>query len=128
MNQNLDEDFWEDLLTLIEEGKVIPVVGAGVVTRGDDQSLFHPWLAKRLGEKLGLPPESIPAGADLNAIATAHLLNRGESNALYTRIARILRDECPAPGQSLIDLAGISAFNLYLTTTFDPLLQMALNK
>ena len=128
MTPNLDEDFWEDLLTLIEEGKVIPVIGAGVVTRGDDQGLFYPWLARRLAERLGIPLRDTDSTAiNLNDVATAHLLNRGDGNALYTRLARILRDECPAPGQSLLDLASISAFNLYLTTTFDPLLQKALD-
>jgi TIR domain/SIR2-like domain len=127
MLPDLEEDFWEDLLTLIDEGKVIPVIGAGVVTRADDQGLFYPWVARRLAEKLGISLDSLPAVFDLNAVATAHLLNRGDGNALYTRLARILRDECPAPGQSLIDLASVSAFNLYLTTTFDQLLQKALD-
>jgi hypothetical protein len=127
MTQNLDEDFWEDLLTLTDEGKVIPVLGAGVVTRGDDQSLLYPWLARRLAEKLNIPLTRLPADVDLNDVATEHLLSRGDGTALYLRLARILRDECPAPGQSLVDLAGISAFNLYLTTTFDPLLQKALD-
>lgn len=127
MNPNLDEDFWEDLLTLVDEGKVIPVIGAGVVTRGDDQSPFYPWLARRLAERLGIPLESLPADIDLNRVATGHLLSRGDGNALYTRLARILRDECPLPGQALLDLASIASFNLYLTTTFDPLLQMALD-
>src|SRR4051794_9067919 len=127
MTPNLDEDFWEDLLTLVEEGKVIPVIGAGVVTRGDDQGLFYPWLASRLAARLGIPLETRATAIDLNDVATAYLLNRGDYNVLYTRVARILRDECPAPGQSLLDLASISAFNLYLTTTFDPLLQKALD-
>ena len=129
MPPDLDEDFWEDLLTLIEGGKVIPVIGGGVVTRGDDQGLFYPWLARRLAERLGIPLTTRTTAIDLNLndVATAHLLNRGDGNALYTRLARILRDECPAPGQSLQDLASISAFNLYLTTTFDPLLRKALD-
>ena len=126
----LDEDFWEDLLTLIEEGKVIPVIGAGVVTRGDDQQPFYPWLARRLAEKLNVPSNALPpapAELDLNTVATGHLLNHGKGNELYTRLARIIRDESPAPGQALRDLASVSAFNLYLTTTFDPLLQHALD-
>lgn len=124
---HFDEDFWEDLLTLIEEGKVIPVIGAGVVTRGDDQQPFYPWLARRLAERLNIPNDALPAEVDLNSVATCHLLNHGDSNTLYTRLARILRDECPAPGQALRDLASVSAFNLFLTTTFDPLLQQALD-
>jgi hypothetical protein len=34
MSSVLDDDFWEDLLTLIEGGKVIPEIGAGVITQG----------------------------------------------------------------------------------------------
>ena len=99
MTPNLDEDFWEDLLTLIEEGKVIPVIGAGVVTRGDDQGLFYPWLARRLAERLGIPLETTGRRrSSLNDVATAHLLNRGDGNALYTRLARILRDDAPLRG------------------------------
>ena len=93
MDSHLDEDFWEDLLTLIDEGQVIPVIGAGVVTRGDDQAHFYPWLARRLAERLNIAPEMLPAAPDLNGVATAHLLSRGDGNALYTRLARILRDE-----------------------------------
>ena len=121
MDTNLDEDFWEDLLTLIEDGKVIPVIGSGVVTRGDNGQPLYPWLAQRLAESLGLPPSALPPKPDLNAVATAHLLNRGSSNLLYRRLARILRDECPAPGAPLLDLASVSACNLFLTTTCDPL-------
>lgn len=40
---------------------------------------------------------------------------------------RILRERYPVPGGSLCDLAGIAAFTLYLTTTFDPLLERTLN-
>lgn len=127
MNPELDDDFWEDLLILLDEGKVIPVIGSGVVSMGQDESPFYPWLARRLAEKLGIPLDSLGDQADLNTVATIHLLSRGDGNALYTRIARILRDECPMPGKALMDLASVSAFNLFLTTTFDPLLQRALD-
>lgn len=126
MKPDLDEDFWEDLLTRIEDGRVIPVVGSGIVTRAEDQSLLYPWLARRLAARLGVRFEELPEDFNLNAVATAYLLNRGDGN-IYNRVFQILRDECPAPGQALLDLASVSAFNLYLTTTFDPLLQQALD-
>jgi hypothetical protein len=127
MTPDLDEDFWDDLLTLIDDGKVIPVIGAGVVTRGDDQGLLYPWLARRLAGKLGIPADTAAAAIGLNEVATAHLLKGGKRNLLYLRLAQILREECPAPGQALLDLASIGAFNLFLTTTFDPLLQKAID-
>ena len=51
----------------------------------------------------------------------------GPRNVVYTRLQRLLRDECPEPGSALRALARISAFNLYISTTFDPLLENALN-
>src|SRR6516165_9997156 len=105
MPPDLDEDFWEDLLTLIDDGNVIPVIGAGVVTRGDDQGMLYPWLARRLAGKLGIPADTAAAAIGLNEVATAHLIKGGKRNLLYLRLAQILREECPAPGQALLDLA-----------------------
>lgn len=122
-----DSDFWEDLLIFIEEGKVIPVIGESVVTFGDDDRNLYQWLAKRLAEKLQVPSDSLPENPTLNDVVCRHLLNGGARNVIYTRLQRVLRDECPAPGRSLRELASISAFNLFLTTTFDPLLENALN-
>ena len=80
MKPDLDEDFWEDLLTRIEDGRVIPVVGSGIVTRAEDQSLLYPWLARRLAARLGVRFEELPEDFNLNAVATAYLLNRGDGN------------------------------------------------
>ncbi len=123
----IDSDFWEDLLIFIEEGRVIPVIGESVVTFGDDGQNLYRWLAKRLADKLQVPLESLPEIPTLNDVVVRHLLNGGSRNIIYTRLHRILRDECPAPGTLLRELASISAFNLFLTTTFDPLLESALN-
>jgi hypothetical protein len=122
-----DSDFWEDLLIFIEEGKVIPVIGEAVVTFGDNDRNLYQWLAQRLAEKLQLPLESLPDNPSLNDVVCRHLLNGGARNVIYTRLQRVLRDECPTPGASLRELASISAFNLFLTTTFDPLLENALD-
>lgn len=42
------EDFWEDLLELIEGGNVLPVVGQGITTTAPDDALLAPWLAAKL--------------------------------------------------------------------------------
>src|SRR5439155_6973209 len=123
----IDSDFWEDLLVFIEEGKVIPVIGEGVVTFGPDNQNLYGWLAKSLAKKLQVPPDSLPATPTLNDVVCRHLLRGGARNVIYTRLQRLLRDECPEPGTALRELASISAFNFFLTTTFDPLLENALN-
>lgn len=122
-----DSDFWEDLLTLIEAGKVIPVIGEGVVTFGESGHLLSSWLARRLADRLQVPAEKLPVAPRLNDVVCAHLLSGGARNVIYTRLHRIIRDECPTPGIALHQLASIPAFKLFLTTTFDPLLEQALN-
>ena len=121
------DDFWEDLLDFIEQGKVIPVIGEHAVTFGEGNEPLYPWLARELATRLGVSGARLGATPTLNDVAREHLLAGGERNAIYTRLSRILRDRCPAPGSALRDLAAIGAFNLYLTTTFDPLLERALN-
>jgi hypothetical protein len=121
------DDFWEDLLDFIEQGKVIPVIGEHAVSFGEGNEPLFPWLARELANRLGLNGARLAATPTLNDVAREHLLAGGERNAIYTRLSRILRERCPVPGGALRDLAGIAAFNLYLTTTFDPLLERALN-
>ncbi len=127
MALSIDSDFWEDLLDFIENGKVIPVVGEGVVTFGDDDRNLYAALATGLAEKLQVPANTLPAKPTLNDVVCRHLLNGGARNIIYSRLQRLLRDEAPTPGSALRDLASISAFNLFLSTTFDPLLENALN-
>jgi hypothetical protein len=127
MNPIGTDDFWEDLLDFIEQGKVIPVIGEHAVTFGEGNEPLCPWLASELANRLGVTCTRLSATPTLNDVVREHLLAGGERNAIYTRLSRILRERCPVPGSVLRDLAGIAAFNLYLTTTFDPLLERALN-
>lgn len=122
-----DPDFWEDLLTFIEEGRVIPIVGEAVVKFGPEDKNLYDWLARGLAECLQVPVETLPVQPTLNDVVCRHLLRGGTRNVVYTRLQRLLRDECPEPGLALRALARISAFNLFISTTFDPLLENALN-
>jgi hypothetical protein len=121
------DDSWEDLLDFIEQGKVIPVIGEHVVTFGEGNEPFYSWLARELATRLGVNDSRLTDKPTLNDVTREHLLVAGERNAIYTRLSRILREPRLVPGLALRDLASIAAFNLYLTTTFDPLLERALN-
>ncbi|HEY0793381.1 MAG TPA: toll/interleukin-1 receptor domain-containing protein [Chthoniobacterales bacterium] len=127
MNPIGTDDFWDDLLDFIEQDKVIPIIGERAVTFGEADEPFYPWLSRELAARLGVNEARLPEAPNLNDVAREHLLAGGERNALYTKLSRILRERCPAPGPTLRHLASIRTFNLYLSTTFDPLLERALN-
>ena len=44
----LDDDAWDDLLTFIEEGRVIPIVGPELllVATPEGPRLFYDWVAE----------------------------------------------------------------------------------
>ena len=122
-----DDDAWEDLLNFIEEKRVIPIVGpelAIVQTENGPQNLYA-WLARLLAAKLGQPVMDGPL--TLNDVVVRHLSNRGRREDLYTRIRTIMREATFAPPPALLKLAEITDFDLYLNTTFDSLLEDALN-
>ena len=103
------------------------MIGEGVVGFGADNKNLYDWLAIKLAEKLQVPPDALSARPTLNEVVCRHLLRGGARNIIYTRLQRLLRDECPEPGPALRELASITAFNFFLSTTFDPLLENALN-
>jgi hypothetical protein len=56
------DDFWEDLLDFIEQGKVIPVIGEHAVTFSEGKEPLYPWLARLHavcdpGGRLTMPPK-----------------------------------------------------------------------
>ena len=64
----IDDDFWEDLITLIKQGSVIPVVGERAVTYGDQNELLYGWLVQKLAEKLKVSADHSPGCARSSAI------------------------------------------------------------
>ncbi len=123
-----EEEFWEHLLLSIEQNNVLPIVGQGVTTYGEDNHLLAPWLAERLADALHICPEDLPTGYTLNDVACRYLMNQQPSEFLYTRLFQILRNERPSPGASLKQLASIEPFRFFLSTTVDSLLTDALDE
>ena len=62
MIAELDDVFWDQLLTRMEIQKVIPVVGPGAITFGPSDDLLHPWLAQQVAAKchLRFPATDLP--------------------------------------------------------------------
>lgn len=127
--ENFDEDAWDDLLNFIEERRVIPIIGPDLLRVQTDRGLrpLYEHLAERLAAKLSVDTGPLPKPLTLNDVVCAYLGQRGRREEAYTRLRSIMREVEFAPPEALRQLAEITDFDLFVTTTFDPLLETALN-
>jgi class 3 adenylate cyclase len=125
----LDDDAWDDLLDYIEDRRVVPIVGPELLKVDTDSGprLLYDWLAEKLAEKLGVDTSLLPAAYTLNDVVCWFLSSRGRREEAYTRLRGVLRDAHFAPPRALSLLAQITDFDLFVSTTFDPLLEQAIN-
>ena len=125
----LDDDAWDDLLNFIEERHVIPIVGPELlkVETESGPRLLYDWVAEKLAGKLGVDTSLLPQPYTLNDVVCWFLAARGRREEAYTRVRSILRDAGFRPPKALRQLAQITDFDLFVTTTFDPLLEQAIN-
>lgn len=128
-SSNLDEDGWEDLLSFIEERRVIPIVGPELLQVNTEQGpmLLYSWLAEKLASRLNVDTRQLPNPFNLNDVVCTFLAARGRREEAYVRLRSILRDTHIEPPPALRRLAAITDFDLFVSTTFDPLLESAVN-
>jgi hypothetical protein len=127
--ENFDEDAWDDLLNFIEERRVIPIIGPDLLRVQTDRGLrpLYEYLAEKLAAKLSVDPSVLPQPLTLNDVVCAYLGQRGRREEAYTRLRSIMREVDFEPPLALRQLAQITDFDLFVTTTFDPLLEKAVN-
>jgi TIR domain-containing protein/SIR2-like protein len=125
----LDDDAWDDLLNFIEERRVIPIIGPELlkVETETGTRLLYDWVAEKLASKLNIDTRELPQPYTLNDVVCWFLAARGRREEVYTRVRSILRDATFEPPLALRQLAQITDFDLFVTTTFDPLLEQAVN-
>src|SRR5512139_3250765 len=127
--EHFDEDAWDDLLNYIEERRVIPIIGPDLLRVQTDRGLrpLYEYLAEKLAAKLSVDPTVLPQPLTLNDVVCAYLGQRGRREEAYTRLRSIMREVEFEPPLALRQLAQITDFDLFVTTTFDPLLERAVN-
>ena len=125
----LDEDAWEDLLSFIEERRVIPIVGPELLQVQTDRGprLLLDWAAEKLAARLSVDTAALPQRYTLNDVVCWFLASHGRREEAYVRLRSILKDAPFEPPQALRQLAAISDFTLFVTTTCDSLLERAIN-
>ena len=90
----LDEDAWDDLLSFIEERRVIPIVGPELLMVATDERprLLYDWIAERLAAKLSVDTRRLPQPYSLNDVVCWFLADRGRREEAYVRLRAVLKD------------------------------------
>lgn len=83
--------FWEILIQLIEEGRVIPVVGRDLLTVSDTSGprVLYPYLAEKLAASLEVSPENLPDGDELNEVACRYITAGNRVEDIYPRLKTV---------------------------------------
>lgn len=120
---------WRNLLREIHAGQVIPVVGPGLLTIPDESGepvYLYRHLAPQVAKDLGLRDPS--QYTTINAVARDYLLGGGKRKELYISVGYLLENLQAPPPQALLDLAGITDFELFIAGSIDPLLVRAVEQ
>src|ERR1017187_7489038 len=116
----LDDDAWDDLLSFIEERRVIPIVGPELLQVATDRGprLLYDWLAEKLAGRLNVDVSQLPQPYTLNDVVCWFLGAPGRREEAYVRVRSILKDANFEPPLALRHLAAITALDLFVSTTF----------
>jgi hypothetical protein len=119
---------WENLLTFIDEGSVIAVVGNELSIIADPDSgrpiLFEEWLGQQLAQRMG--GGAPPPGTAFQKIVCQLLQAGRKPMMLQATVKRILDEHNFPPPEPLRLLAEITDFRLFVTTALDNLLEKSL--
>jgi TIR domain/SIR2-like domain len=126
---SLDDDAWDDLLSFIEERRVIPIVGPELLMVSTERGprLLFDWAAERLAARLNVATAQLPRPFTLNDVACVFLAQRGRREEAYVRLRSLIKEADFAPPAALRHLAAITDFDLFVSTTPDSLLESAIN-
>lgn len=124
-NSNFDR-----LLDYMENRAVIPIIGQEllVLKRNGTEINAPQCLARELAARFEITADRLPQDYTLSQVIAAAPGFPEDRPYIYSRAHSIFRElhSSVAVPEPLVQLAHISAFKLYLTTTFDPWLSDAL--
>jgi len=124
-----DPKLWGAILPAIEEGQVVPIIGHELleIQTENGPKMFHRVVAERLAEKLEVPTENLPENFETNDVVCAYKEFHGDPAAVDadTILGIIAEINAPTP-EPLRLLAEIRDLRLFISTTFDTLLEKAI--
>src|SRR5690242_5657904 len=117
--------FWDQVIQLIDEGRIVPVVGPDLLTlpESSGNKLLYPFLAERLARYLRVSDKQLPEGAELNEVACRYLSKGKPMQHIYAALKTVAAeaDALPIP-EPLVQLAAIRPIQLFVSTTFDSMM------
>lgn len=131
----MDDDDWRDLLDLMRDGTVVPIVGSRLLVDADGASLYAGVARQLLAQYKGIADTPLPPFRELNeAVMRVKSLLRSQGNQQdFPRVYRqinsaieALRADAAIIPTPLQELARITDFRLLVTLTPDDLLARAL--
>ncbi len=125
------EDFWDTLLTNIETQRVIPIVGPELLTVQDNgvEKPLHQYVAERVAAERDINIDNLSENAPLTDLVGRWLSGKKHTReVIYKSIRAHATDANLVIPPALLKLAGIRHFKLFVTTTFDSLLERAVNQ
>jgi TIR domain/SIR2-like domain len=121
--RDANPEFWRKIERFLKARTLVPVLGPGIITFGEDDRLLYPWVTEQVAMRLGL--ESVPPS--MHALVCAHLRKNGRVEDVCIEIDDLLDSSALEPGPLLRALASVSQCRLFFTLGFDPLMERALN-
>ncbi len=128
---SFNDRHWRNLLMDIEARQVIPIVGSELLMLSGEMSgaTLYQFIAKELASRLALDEDHLPAGFGLLEVASLFLSDpRNRVDDLYYETRGIITERSWPTPEPLRHLAAITDFDLLVSTTFDSLLEQALNQ
>ncbi len=124
-----EDVLWDDLLPAIEEGQVVPIVGRDLLMVETDSGTqpYHHLLAERIASELKIPTDRLPPDFETNDVVCAYKEFHGDPLAVRPQLVlKIIKDMQVQPPEALRLLAEIPNLTLFISTTFDTLLEEAI--
>jgi hypothetical protein len=125
------DSFWDILIQLIEEEKVVPITGPDllVIDTPSSKTSLCAYFAEQLAHRIGVSTQDLPVGGELNEVACRFLAQGNQVEDIYPALRAITAkaDTFPIP-KPLLQLADIRPLKLFVTTTFDSFLSKALDQ
>ncbi len=125
-----EDSTWDRLLAALEEKTVIPIVGPDLVQVDIDGTAItlDLYLARRLALLNKLPVDNLPSERALNFVAYQLTRLRKDRWAICGQVNLLMKEVDFRPSKPLRQLAEITDFDLFVSTTFDTLLEKAINE